>query len=199
MLTLRVLALAALAVGCTSASGSAPDTVTPPTRGSGYRPSQLRLTAVVVRLTVSPSAAVSEGERASLPGLYEGALVAGLNERALIVRDVGLSTKRELTMATTRAREVGADHAIVVDVRVEPDLVRVCEDTPRPLQGRAIVFAQEVTVVRASDGAVRTTLSVKVPALEVDCDTPRGSPRPRSATATLPSAVEALLARLLGP
>jgi len=199
VLTLRALALAVLAVGCTSAGATTGGPATP-TRAPDYRPSQLRLTALVVRVTISPNAAISEGERAALPGLYEGALVEGLNERALVVRDVGLSTKREPpAAAAARAREVGADHAIVVDVRIAPDVVRVCEETPRPLQGRATVFRQEATVVRASDGAVRSTLSVKVPAVEVDCDAPRPSARSRSAGATLTSAVERLLARLLEP
>jgi hypothetical protein len=199
VLTLRALALAVLTIGCTS-TGATTAVPATPTRAPDYRPSQLRLTALVVRVTISPDATVSEGERAALPGLYESALVEGLNERALVVRDVGLATRREPPgVAAARAREVGADHALVVDVRIAPDVVRVCEETARPLRGRATVFAQEATVVRASDGAVRSTLSVNVPAVEVDCDAPRPGARSRSAGATLRDAVERLLARLLGP
>ena len=201
MPTLRALALAVLAVGCTS-SGATTAMPRTPTGAPDYRPSQLRLVALVLHVTISANTPLSEGERATLPGLYEGALVDGLNERALVLRDVAPAATRERTgagAAAARAREVGADHALVVDVRIAPDVVRVCEEARRPLQGRATVFAQEATVVRASDGAVRTTLWVKVPAVEVDCDAARPSPRSRSAGATLTDAVEQLLGRLLGP
>jgi hypothetical protein len=199
VLTLRALALAVFAVGCTSFGATPPETAAP-TGTSDYRPSQLRLTAVAVRIAISPNADISETEDRSLPGLYEGTLVEGLNERALVVRDVRLTATREPPAeAAARAREVGADHAVVIDVRIEPDIVRVCEDTSRPLQGRATVFKQQAKVVRASDGVVRSTLEVNVPAVEVDCDARRPTARSQSASTTVTSAVERLLARLLRP
>jgi hypothetical protein len=155
---------------------------------------------VTVRVFVGPNADVPDGERTSLPRAYEGALVEGLDERAIVVRDVRSGATAEPSpLAAARAREVGADHAIVVDVRIEPDVVTVCEETSRPLQGRATVFKQHATIVRASDGAVRTTVDVKVPGVEVDCDAPRPTVRSRTAAATMSSAVERLLARLLPP
>ena len=199
MRTAATLLLALLTVGCTSGGGSAPDAATP-ARTSDYRSSQLRQTALTLRVAIDPSAAVSDAERLSLPGRYEHALVEGLNERALVVLDVRLRTGPESTAAAAaRATEVGADHAIVVEVRIEPDLVRVCEDTGRSLRGRATVLKQRVTVVRADDGAVRATLEVDVPAVEADCDARRPSARIQSVAATVPGAVERLLARLLRP
>jgi hypothetical protein len=195
---LRAVALAVLAAGCASGGATTPERTTP-TSASDFRPSQLRLAAVTVRVAIDANADIPERERASLAGLYEGTLVEHLNARALVVRDVQLSTSREpLGAAAARAREVGADHAIVVDVRIEPDVVRVCEATARALQGRATVFRQRATVVRASDGVVRSTTEVTVPAVEADCDAQRPSARARSAAATATSAVELLLARMLG-
>jgi hypothetical protein len=197
VLTLRGLALAVVVAGCAHGAG-APDPV--PTTVSDYRPSQLRLTAVTVRVVVGPRADVPDRERASLPRAYEGALVEGLDGRAVVVRDVRSTTTAEPpAVAAARAREVGADHAIVVDVRIEPDVVRVCEETSRPLRGRATVFKQHATIVRASDAAVRTAVDVKVPGVEADCDAARPSVRSRTATATVLSAVERLLGRLLPP
>jgi hypothetical protein len=116
------------------------------------------------------------------------------------VRDVAPGTGRPApALAAARAREVGADHAVVVDVQIEPDVVKVCEEASRPLHGRATVFKQRATIVRASDDAVRSTLEVKVPALDVDCDAARPTARSRSAGASTVSAVERLLARLLPP
>lgn len=198
MLRLGVLALAILAAGC--ASGGEPPTAPAAQRTSDYRPSQLRLTAVTVRVVVGRDAAVSERERTTLPGLYEGILVEGLNERALVVRDVrALAAPEPPAMAAARARDVGADHAVVVEVRIEPELVRVCEETRRPLRGHATVFKQQATVVRASDGVVRATHAVDVPAVEADCEAERPRAQVRSAGAAAAGAVERLLARLLEP
>lgn len=198
MPTLRAVALAVLAVGCTT--GGTASEITTPARATDYRPSQLRLTTLSVRVMIGQNASLSESERASLPGLYEGTLIEGLNERAVVVRDVRSSTRRETPAeAAARAREVGADHAIVVELLIEPDVVRECEETPRPLQGRATVFKQQATVVRASDGVVRSTVEVKVPAVEIDCDAQRPNAKARSASAATASAVERLLARLLRP
>lgn len=197
MLTLRALALAVLAGGC--ASGGSPEPLAP-SSASDYRPSQLRLTAVMVRVLIAANTDIPEAERASLPAAYEGALVEGLNARAVVVRDVGPGTGRQAAaVAAARAREVGADHAIVVDVQIEPDVVRVCEETSPPLQQRATVLKQHASVVRASDGAVRSTLEVKVPALDVDCDAARPTVRSRSLAASTVSAVDRLLGRLLRP
>jgi hypothetical protein len=197
VLTLRAVVLALLATGC--AGGGATASRAAPSTTTDYRPSQLRVTTVIVRVVVSPGADVPESERASLPRVYESALLEQLDARALVVRDLQPGTSAQPpAAAAARAREVGADHAIVVDVRVEPALVRVCEDTPRPLQGRTTVFSQAATVVRASDGAVRARTEATEPAVEVDCDASRPSARPRSAAATAVSAVERLLGRMLG-
>jgi hypothetical protein len=197
VLTLRAAVLALLASGCAGSGAGTASRVAPAT-AADYRPAQLRVTAVAVRVAIGAGADVPESERASLARLYESALLEQLDARALVVRDVqpGASAAPPAA-AAARARDVGADHAIVVDVRVEPALVRVCEDTARPLQGRATVFSQRAIVVRASDGAVRATTEVAEPAVEVDCDASRPTARPRSAAATTVRAVERLLGRML--
>jgi hypothetical protein len=199
VLRLSVAALACLVAGCAVSGAQSPERAAP-TRAIDYRISQVGLTAVTVRLAVGANAELSDGERAALPGLYEGTLVDGLDSRALVVRDVRVANRREtLAAAVARARDVGADHAVVVEVWVEPDVVRVCEETRRPLQGRATVVKQQASLVRVSDGAVRSRVEVSIPAVEADCDGARPQVSSRSATATIAVAVDRLLARLLGP
>jgi hypothetical protein len=195
------LAAAALAAGCAAAGGRAGPA---PTRATDFAPSQIRQPVVLVRLAVRGSD-LRERERAALPDEYEGALLEGLNRRAVITRDVRVlgpdAAAPDERQALARARELAADHAIVVDVRVESDVVTVCEETKRPLRGRATVWRQEAAVLRASDGALRLRLAGG-PALtaidvEIDCDVPRGARRrPSGETAT--DAVERLLGRLFG-
>src|SRR5687768_17751588 len=60
-------------------------------------------------------------------------------------------------------------------------------------------WSSDVCSSDLSDDAVRSTLEVKVPALDVDCDAARPTARSRSAGASTVSAVERLLARLLPP
>jgi hypothetical protein len=105
----------------------------------------------------------------------------------------------ESAAAAARAREVGVDHALVVDLRVEPDVVRVCEETRRPIEGRATVWRQAARVVRAADGGERLRAEVTTPDVEAECEGSRPSARRRGVQATATAAVERLVGRLLAP
>jgi hypothetical protein len=200
-----VLALAALALvlvtGCSLGSGGAPPTASP-TRASDFRPAQIRQAVVLVRVIVSPTSRVSERERRDLPALYESALLEALDARAILVRDIRSvdaagSVTLDASAAAARAREMGVDHALVVTLRVEPAVVRVCEDTPRPLRGEAIVWRQQARVVRAADGGERVRAEVTTLDVEAECDGPRPSAQRRGVQATTTAAVEQLLGKIL--
>src|SRR5204863_197836 len=109
------------------------------------------------------------------------------------------SVRSRTLAAAARAREVGVDHALVVDLRVEPDVVRVCEETRRPIEGRATVWRQAARVVRAADGGERLRAEVTTPDVEADCEESRPSARRRGVQATATAAVERLVGKLLAP
>src|SRR5437870_8830143 len=77
---LAVLGLAAAA--CASARGVEPV----PIRAADFRPAQIRQPAFVVRLAFAGQR--SDREREALPVEYEGALLEGLNARAVLAKDV---------------------------------------------------------------------------------------------------------------
>lgn len=192
--------VALVLAGC--ALGGPAGTPTPPTtRASDFRGAQVRQAAVLVRVVVAADAGLSERERKDLPALYEAALLEALDARAVLVRDVRTldagAAVPEAAAAAARAREVGADHALVVSLRVEPDIVRVCEDTRRPVQGRAAVWKQDARVVRAADGGERLRAEVATPAVEAECDGPRPGARRRGVEPTAGAAVEGLVGRML--
>src|SRR6059058_1302591 len=175
---LAVLGLAAAA--CASARGVEPV----PIRAADFRPAQIRQPAFLVRLTFAGQR--SGREREALPVEYEGALLEGLNARAVL----------------ERARALGADHAIVVDVRVSADEPIFCRGSRRPFRAPATVWSQSVQVLRTSDGATRLTIAddagLAITDWDVDCDDPRASRRLPTGEAVA-SAVARLLTRVVGP
>lgn len=180
------------------------DTGPLPTRAVDFKSSEIRQPAVYVRLSFG-AGEWDARERAALPGQYEGALLEGLNAKAVLAKDVQVVPERDTGFdgrsALTRARALGADHAILVDVQVTQGVATFCAETRRPLRGPAMVLQQEVEVLRASDGAAR--LRVVRPALavanvEIDCDKPREA-RMLTAEETLGAAVDKLLVRVFGP
>ena len=195
------ITLTLVLAGC--ALGGSGETLTPTTRANDFRPAQVRQAAVLVRVVVASTSELSERERKDLPGLYETALLEALDARAILVRDVRSVEARgaapEAATAAARAREVGADHALVVSLRVEPETVRVCEETRRPMQGRATVWRQEARVVRAADGGERLHAEVTTPDVEAECEGSRPSARRRGVQATTTAAVERLVAKMLAP
>lgn len=173
-----------------------------PTQAIDFTPTEIRRPAIFVRVNLAPNQ-FGERERRALPQEYEGALLEGLNERAVLPKDVQLATEGTLdaSAALRRAREVGADHAILVEVRVARGETVFCRETRRPLRGLATVWSQEVQVLRTSDGAPRLTITrgpaLTVTDIDIDCDDPKASER-RSTAETVTQAVRKLLARLLG-
>src|SRR5437899_2862607 len=146
---LAVLGLAAAA--CASARGVEPV----PIRAADFRPAQIRQPAFLVRLTFAGQR--SDREREALPVEYEGALLEGLNARAVLARDVqvvaGRNAKLDARAALERARALGADHAIVVDVRVSADEPIFCRGSRRPFRAPATVWSQSVQVLRTTGGS----------------------------------------------
>ena len=199
MARLPLLTLTALLAACASL-----DTGPLPTRVVDFKSSEIRQAAVYVRLSFGPGEWGAR-ERAALPAQYEGALLEGLNTKAVLARDVQMVPERDARFdartALSRARAVGADHAIVVDVQVTQGVATFCAETRRPLRGQAMVLQQEVEVLRASDGAARLRVvrpTLAVANVEIDCDNPKEARR-RTAEETLGAAVDKLLVRVFGP
>lgn len=167
-----------------------------------FKASEMRQPAVFVRFQFGPGT-FSARERALLPAEYEGALVEALNARAVVARDVRLVAAGErfdVGAAARRAREVGADHAIVVDVTLARGETVFCRETRRAFRAAATVWSQRAEVVRASDGVARLAMEppgVEVSDLQADCDDPRKSER-RPAADTMSGAIDRFLERLLG-
>jgi hypothetical protein len=196
------LPLALLVAGC-ALGGRGGASTAPTTRANDFRAAQIRQAVVLVRVAVAATSELSERDRKELPALYESALLEALDARAILVRDVRSMEARgglpETAAAAARAREVGVDHALVVDLRVEPDVVRVCEETRRPMQGRAMVWRQAARVVRAADGGERLRAEVTTPDVEAECEGARPSVWRRGVQATATAAVERLVGKLLAP
>ena len=165
-----------------------------------FKPAELRQPALMLRVTFGPGN-FSPSDRAALATSYEGTLLDGLNARALLARDVTRvqDGKLDAKAALARAREVGADHAVLVDVRVEQSAAVFCRDSRRAFRAAATVWSQSLEVLRASDGARRLAVdpeALAVTDIDADCDDPRASRR-RTGDETVGEAVNRLLTRLL--
>ncbi len=195
----RAALLALLVAGCTPGAQREPPAF-PTARASDFRPAEVRQAVVLVRVVVGSTARLSERDRKELPALYESALLEALDARAILVRDVRSVEARgalpEPGTAAARAREVGVDHALLVSLRVEEDVVRVCEEARRPLQGQAIVWRQEARVLRAADGGERLRAEVTTADVEAECEGPRPSVQRRGVQATTTAAVERLVGKI---
>jgi hypothetical protein len=170
-------------------------------RAADFAPGQIRQPAVFVRV-VPGGGPWTERERSRLVAAYEGALLEALNARAVATRDIrsGPEAPDDGPAALARARQVGADHAVLVTVRVDRGFRRFCLDGRRPFETTATLWRQQARVLRASDGAERLRVEpevLTVSDLEPDCEDPRASRR-RSLDETAADAVSRLLGRLLG-
>lgn len=194
-----VLLLTAACASPPRESGSAKSA---PARARDFRSSDLRQPALFVRVVLATPGAFSDRDRSTLPAAYQGALLEGLNARAVLPRDAQLVTEGKLDarVALARAREVGADHAVLVDVQVERGEPIFCREGRRPFRTAAETWAPALQVLRVSDGSTQLALSggaLAMTDLEPDCDDPRASQR-RSREETLTESVNRLLRRLLG-
>lgn len=194
------LAFAVLLAACGGAAQERAPTAEKAARAPST-PIRLRQPAVFVRVQFG-SGQWTERQKASLPAEYEGALVEAMNARAVLARDVRLLAARDpidRNVALTRAREVGADHAVLVEAKIEQTEQVFCKGTRQAFRRVTTVWTQRLLALRASDGAVafETLNPVEVMGFEPDCDAPRES-RTRSPAEQLAHAVETLVARLLG-
>ncbi len=191
LVLLAVLGLAACAT---------PGAAREPARAADFQPSQIRQPALLVRVRLGPGP-WSERERRQLAASYEHALLEELNARAVAAVDVRVGDEAAggAPAAVARAREVGADHAIVITVRVDQVQAVFCRGSGRPFRAVTTVWRQQALVLRASDGAERARLAgepLTVTAVEPDCENP-GASRRRPSPETASQAVSRLLGRLL--
>lgn len=188
-----VVMLAGCAGPGASTSGSTPPPMT-------FRARDFRQPAVFVRVAIRGQQ-MSTRQVTELPAEYEGLLLEALNARAIVPRDLTVVRERDALddrAAIARAREVGADHALLVDVSIATAPTRFCPEARRPFTAESLTVRQRMTVASASDGQVRwQPEEIETLAIEADCENPRDSRR-RSTTETMQAAIEALVSRLLG-
>ena len=176
-----------------------------PARAPDFRPEQVRRPLVLVRL-VRGAGRWEERESRALPDEYQGALLEALNARAVLAREVQVRGEREGGLepraALARAREVGADHAVLVEIRVSQVQPVFCRDGRRPFRAAATLWSQSLQVLRAQDGAVRLSVAagsaLDLLDVEPDCENP-GESRQRSAGEVIDEAVRRMLGRVVGP
>src|SRR3990170_1016896 len=200
----RAALLAVLAL-LRAACGEALQGEPAPTRAPDFRPEQVRRPLVLVRLVRGPGE-WEERESRALPDEYQGALLEALNARAVLAREVQVRGERDGRLdapaALARARELGADHAVLVEIRVAQVQAVFCRDSRRAFRAAATLWSQSLRVLRAADGAVRLAVapgsSLDLLDVEADCESPRESRR-RSAGETIDEAVRRMLGRVVGP
>ena len=197
----RVLVIAALAEILAACASPAPTREVIPTRASDFRPSQIRQPVVFAQLRLDGQ--YSDEERTSMAQEFEGVLLEELNARAVLAKEVRVAigdARRDPGPALARARELGADHAILVDVRVSRGPQVFCQNTRRRFQATVTQWGQSAEVVRASDGTVRFRIvpdsMLPVLDLDADCDNPRDS-RHLTTTEAFAEVVKRLVTRLL--
>src|SRR5262249_36126185 len=182
------------------AACASPNTSAAPMRATDFNPRQIRQPAIFVAITIGNGLSPRDG--AELTTIYEGVLVEGFNARAVLPRGVrgGGEGRLDAQAALARAREIGADHAVLIRVSVARGDRLFCREARRPVRGAATTWQQEADVLRVSDGARRAALGgegLEVTDADVDCNDPRASRR-RSTDETVSDAVNRLLTRLLG-
>lgn len=195
MVGLSAVLAALLLAGC-----AAPSTAPRATTAAGWKPDMLRRPALFLRVMVGPD--FGEREQRTLPEAYEGALLEAFNERAILPRDVRIVTGRlEPQAALARAREVGADHAVLIGLSLQRGEALFCRQTRRPFRAPATLWTQEVEVLRAGDGGTALSIppgeALALLDLDPDCENPRESRR-RSQEEMLGESAARLLGRLLG-
>lgn len=192
-----VIGIALLAAACVS-PGSSP--VSMP-RAPDYSARQIRQPAIFIRVAGWPD--LNDREREALADTYEGALVEAFDERGVPPTDlqrVVPGERFDTRTALVRARQVHADHVIVIELKVSRRDATFCTDSPRPFRAITTVWSQGVQVLRVSDGASRVAVApgqdLDVTELEADCANPRRSQR-RDRAQMIASATQALTQRVL--
>jgi hypothetical protein len=194
-----LLGIVLLAAACASSSGSTPASLP---RAPDFSARQIRQPAIFIRVAGWPD--LNDREREALADMYEGALVAAFDEHGSPPTDlqrVVPGERFDTRTALARARQVQADHVIVVDLKVSRRDAIFCTESPRPFRAITTVWSQGVQVLRVSDGASRVVVAqggdLDVTELEADCANPRRSQR-RDRPQMLAAATQALTERILG-
>ena len=161
----------ALAAALIAASGCASmDTGAPgPWRDPAFRPSAVRRPAVYLQVSLERvglgSGPFSAEERAGIPERYESAVQESLNGLGILPVDITLEARRaertnalpleglKPAAALARAREIGADHLVIVDARLSRRDLALCRQGGRALVGTATYWEAGLEVLRVSDGA----------------------------------------------
>src|SRR5260370_7247611 len=135
MLRVRaVVALALPAAACASGPWRAAEGADR-MRVAEFKPEQIRRPVFFVRFTFGSS--FEDEEKRNEMADYEGALLDGLNTRAVLAQDVVFLRERDRKLDApeilARARALGADHAVYVEVQAPPPVhVPACPHPRRP-------------------------------------------------------------------
>jgi hypothetical protein len=190
-----MIAAALIATGCAAPGGPAPLM-----RAPDYSAREIRQPALFIRVEEGRDS----GERGSLADLYEGSLVEAFDERGVPPADVQrVSARTGLgpRAALARAREVRADYAVIVELRLERRDATFCRGGRRPFAATTTVWRQGVQVLRVHDGTSRLAVppgqELDVTEMEPDCADPRKS-RLRDRAEMIATAIEAVAERILG-
>ena len=169
----RVVLLSLALPACTAGLGG-PTGV----RGTDYRGDEIRRPAITMHLGLGEGDFTKQ-ERATLPELYTVALLEALNAEAVLPVDVRVGGGRlDRTAAVARAREVGADQAVVVDATVARRRRTYCRHTRRTFTTGITEWVVRVDVVRASDRETRLLEpGIQTTDFREDCDAPESSQR----------------------
>jgi hypothetical protein len=169
----RVVLASLLLAGCAGALGGPA-----PARAPGYSGKELRQPALTVHLAFGPGDFTKQ-ERAELPEVYTTALLDALNAQAIVPVDVNVAAGTlDRKAAVARARDLGADQALIVDATVGRGLRTYCRNSRRMFTTRVTELVARVDVVRAGDGQTRLS-EPEIGAIdfEEDCDAPKESRR----------------------
>ena len=190
----RLVLVALLAAGCAAGLGGPSAT-----RAPGYRGAEVRRPALTVRLAFGPGD-FSKQERQQFPEVYTTALLDALNAQAVVPVDLQVTTGTlDRAAALARARDLGADQAVIVEATVGRGLRTYCRDSRRMFTTRVTGVVSRVDVVRAADGQTRLVEpEVEASDFEEDCDAPKESRR-LSADELIADSVRKVLAKVLGP
>jgi len=190
----RLVLVALLVAGCATGLGG-PSAM----RAPGYRGAEVRRPALTVRLGFGPGDFTKQ-ERAELPEVYTTALLDALNAQAVVPVDVQVTTgKLDRAAAVARARDVGADQAVIVEATAGRGLRTYCRNSRRMFTTRVTGLVARVDVVRVTDGQTRLTEpDIEAGDFEEDCDAPKESRR-LGADELIADSVRKVLAKMLRP
>ena len=212
---MRVLATLLLALtltqGCVSPGPAA-------FRDPGFRPSQIRRPAILLRVSLDRTGAFGEGEfsaqeRAALPEAYEAALLEGLNVEGILPLDISLTANRssrgsqeplegfDRAQARSRGAAVNADYVVIVDARFYRRELVHCREAGRPFVALTTVATAGFELHRLRAGA-RLLAEPPGPELQAtdlvaDCERKRATRR--TSQEIMEESVGKVLRRLLKP